>query len=81
MFISRQMDKKALVHKHNGILLSYYKEHICISSNEVDETGAYYTELGKSEKKHPYCILMHTYGIQKDGNDDPMCKTTKETQI
>ena len=24
---------------------------------------------------------MHIYGIQKDGNDDPICKTAKETQM
>ena len=35
---------------------------IWISSNEVDETGAYYTEWGKSEK-HQYSILMHIHGI------------------
>ena len=43
MFISRRMDEKAVVHMHNGILLSL-KKYIWISSNEVDETGAYYTE-------------------------------------
>ena len=26
-------------------------------------------------------ILTHIYGIQKDGNDDPIYKTAKETQI
>ena len=26
-------------------------------------------------------MLMHIYGIQKDGNDDPICETAKETQI
>ena len=26
-------------------------------------------------------LLMHIYGIQKDGNDNPVCKTAKETQI
>ena len=31
--------------------------------------------------KHRYSILMHIYGIQKDGNDNPICKTEKETQI
>ena len=31
--------------------------------------------------KHQYSILMHIYGIQKDGNDNPMCKTEKETQM
>ena len=53
MSIGRQMDKKAVVHIHNGILLSYYKECIWISSNEVGETGAYYTERSKSERKTP----------------------------
>ena len=33
------------------------------------------------KEKHQYSILMHTYGIQKDGNDDPICKTAKETQV
>ena len=31
--------------------------------------------------KHQYSILMHIYGIQKAGNDDPICKTAKETQM
>ena len=35
------MDKEVLVHIHNGILLSHKKEHISVSSNEVDETGTY----------------------------------------
>ena len=40
-----------MVYIPNGILLSYNKEHIWVSSNEVDETGAYYTEWSKSETK------------------------------
>ena len=38
------MNKKVVVHIHSGILLSYKKEHICVSSNEVNATVAYYTE-------------------------------------
>ena len=33
------------------------------------------------KEKHQYSILTHIYGIQKDGNDDPICKTAKETQM
>ena len=33
------------------------------------------------EEKHQYSILTHVYGIQKDGNNDPICETAKETQI
>ena len=53
MSIGRQMDKKVVVHIHNGILLSYLKEHIWGSSNKVDETEAYFTEWSKSERKTP----------------------------
>ena len=64
--------------------IEYYSaiinKHIWISSNEVDETGAYYTEWSQKQK-HQCSILMHIYGIYKDGNDDPICKTAKETQI
>ena len=31
--------------------------------------------------KHQYSILTHTYGIQKDGNDDPICEIAKETDV
>ena len=38
------------------------------------------SEVSQKEK-HQYSILMHIYGIEKDGNDDPICETAKETQI
>ena len=33
------------------------------------------------KEKHQYSIIKHIYGIQEDGNDDPICETAKETQI
>ena len=33
------------------------------------------------EEKHQYSILTYIYGIQKDGNNDPICETAKETQM
>ena len=33
------------------------------------------------KEKNRYSILRHIYGIWKDGNDDPICKTAKETQM
>ena len=48
----------------------------------MDETGAHYTEWSKPDKdKDQYSILTHIYGILKDDNDNPMCKTEKETQM
>ena len=38
------------------------------------------SEVSQKEK-HQYSILMHIYGIEKDGNDDPICETAKETQM
>ena len=31
--------------------------------------------------KDQYSILTHIYGILKAGNDNPICKTEKETQM
>ena len=50
MSIDRWMDKEVVVHIYNEILLSHEKEHIWVSSNEVDEPRAYYTEWNKSER-------------------------------
>ena len=32
------------------------------------------------KEKDKYCILMHIYGIQKDGADEPICTVATETQ-
>ena len=39
-----------------------------------------HSEVSQKEK-HQYSILMHIYGIYKDGNDNPVCETAKETQM
>ena len=31
--------------------------------------------------KHQYSILTHIYGILKGGNDNPICKIEKKTQM
>ena len=31
------------------------------------------------KEKHQYSVLTHIYEIQKDSNDDPICKIPKET--
>ena len=38
------------------------------------------SEVSQKDKAQ-YSTLMHTYGILKDGNDNPICKTEKETQM
>ena len=50
-----------MVHIYNGMLFRDKKECIWVSSNGVDEHGAYYTEWSKSEREKIYCILTLTY--------------------
>ena len=38
------------------------------------------SEVSQKDNEH-YSILTHIYGSQKDGNDNPICKTEKETQM
>ena len=33
------------------------------------------------KEKHQYSLLMHIYGIYKNGNNNPVCEKAKETQI
>ena len=60
------MEKEVVVHIHNGILLSYKKERIWVSSNEEDEPGAYYTEWSKSERERQILYInAHTWNLEK----------------
>ena len=38
------------------------------------------SEVSQKEK-HQYSILTHIYGIQKDGNNNPVYETSKETPM
>ena len=38
------------------------------------------SEVSQKDKDQ-YCILMHVYGIKKDGNDNHICKTEKDTDV
>ena len=38
------------------------------------------SEVSQKDKDQ-YSILTHIYRILKDSNDNPICKTEKETQI
>ena len=38
------------------------------------------SEVSQKDKDQ-YSILMHIYGILKNGNNNPICKTEKETQM
>ena len=79
MSISRQMNKE--VHIYNGILLSYKKnilESVLMRWMKLEPI----TQSKVSQKeKYQYSVLTHIYGIQKDGNDDPICKAVRDTDV
>ena len=65
--------------------MGYYS---AIKKNMFESILTRWTKLGpiiqsevSQKEKHQYSILMHMYGIYKDGNDNPICKTEKETQM
>ena len=55
-----------MVHMYNRILFSHKKECISVSSNEVGESRAFYTEWSKSEreKQIPY-INAYMWNLQR----------------
>ena len=74
------MGKEAMIYVFNGILFSHKKEYIWLSSNEMDEPRAYYTEWNKSEREKQIShMILHIYGMQKDGTDEIICRAAMET--
>ena len=59
------MGKEAMVHIYNELLLSHKKEHIWVSSNEVDEPRAYYTEWSKSQKDKILYINTYIWNLER----------------
>ena len=55
------MDKAVVVPIHNAVLLNYKIEGVWVSSNEVDETGAYYIDWNKSERETPVHYIINSY--------------------
>ena len=62
--------------------LSHKKEQIWVSSSEVDEPRAYYTEQSKpeTEKKMQY-INAYIWNLEKNDIDGPICREGMEMQM
>ena len=77
-----RMDKEVVVHIHNGLLLSYKKECIWVSSNEVDETGAYYTEWSKPERETPIqYINVYIWDLERQWQWPYMQDSKRDTDV
>ena len=58
--------------------ISPSKEHPGLISFRMKLEPIIQSEVSQKEK-HQYSILTHTYGIYKDGNNNPVYETAKET--
>ena len=76
------MGKEVVVRIHNEILFSFRKKGIfeSVLMRWMNLESIIQSEVSQKEK-HQYGILTHIYGILKDGNDDPICKAARETQM
>ena len=73
------MDKKVVVHIHDGILFSFKKNTFeSVLMRWIKLEPIIQSEVSQKEK-HQCSILTHICGILKDGNN--VCETAKETQI
>ena len=70
MSINIGMDKEDVVHIDDGILLSHKKnESVPLAETQVDLETIIQSEVSQKEKDK-YSILMHIYGIQKNGTEE-----------
>ena len=80
MSIDRWMDKEAVVHIYNGILLSHKKDNIeSVLMRRMNLESIIQSEVSQKEKDK-YHILMHIYGIQENGTDEFIYRAAMEKQ-
>ena len=64
----------------------YILEYYCAIKNAFESVLMRWTRLqsiisSEVSQKDKYHILPHIYGTWKDGTNDPMCRSAKETQM
>ena len=69
-----------MVHIYNGILLSHKKEWNWVICRDKDRPRDCLQSEVSQKERNKYGILMHTYGIYKNGIDDLICKAEIQTQ-
>ena len=80
MSFNRWMDK-VVVQLHNGILLSHKKEYLWVSSNEVDETRAHYTQWSKPERERQISYINTYTRNLEDDMDYPVQGNRGDTDL
>ena len=74
------MDKDIVVHIHNGILLSHKRNAFeSVLMRWMNLEPIIQSEASQKEKDK-YCILMHIYGIYKNGTEEFIYREAMEKQ-
>ena len=68
-----------MVHIYSRKLLSHKKEFESVLMRWMNLEPVIQSGVSQTEKDK-YHILMHIYGIYKDGTDEPICKAAMERQ-
>ena len=69
-----------MVHINDGMLLSHKRNKFeSVELRRMKLEPDTQNEVSQKEK-NKYHILMHIYGIYKDGTDEPICRAAMETQ-
>ena len=66
------MDKEDMVHTHSGILFNHKRnniESVIVMWMNLEPQS----ELSQ-EEKNKCGVVMHIYGVQKDGPEEPICR-------
>ena len=79
MSINRRMDKDAMVHIYSGILLGIKSNASESALRWMSLEPIIQSEVSQKEKTK-YCILIHMYGIQKDGINESIRRAAMEMQ-
>ena len=74
------MDKEAVVHICNRILLNHKKGHIWVSPSEVDDLKPNIKSEVSQKEKNKYHLLLHIYEIYKDDSDEPIHREAMKMQ-
>ena len=74
------MDYEAVVHTHNGILLSHKKEWNNAICSNMDATRDSHTKWSKSERERQILYDITYMWNLKYGTNEPICKTETESQ-
>ena len=71
------MNKEAVAHIHNGILLSHKKESVLMRWMNLESVIQSEVSLKEKDK---FCILTHIYRIWKNGTEEFIYRATVEKQ-